>query len=107
LEEGYEVVTLVSSCSLMFKQEWPNFLPDDPLVKKLSQSTSDISEYIVKIAKKEVLKKTQIDVTFVGINRRIAERFRTSFITSCMSCASSKYGIQGRMKVDLFLIVKG
>ena len=38
----------------MFKQEWPNFLPEDPLVKKLSENTSDISEYIVKLSRKEV-----------------------------------------------------
>lgn len=29
IDKGYDVVTLVSSCALMLKQEWPNLLPND------------------------------------------------------------------------------
>ena len=55
IDEGYEVIALVPSCALMLKFEWPLILPDDPDVKRLAQHTSDISEYIVDIAKKEGL----------------------------------------------------
>jgi glycerol-3-phosphate dehydrogenase subunit C len=41
------------SCALMLKFEWPLILPDDPAVKRLSQATSDIAQYIVDIAKNE------------------------------------------------------
>jgi glycerol-3-phosphate dehydrogenase subunit C len=39
----------------MLKFEWPLILPDDPDVRRLAEHTSDISEYIVAIAKKEGL----------------------------------------------------
>lgn len=52
---GYRVVGLVPSCSLMLKFEWPLILPDDEDVKRLSETTWDISEYIVDIARNEGL----------------------------------------------------
>ncbi|HEU0154850.1 MAG TPA: heterodisulfide reductase-related iron-sulfur binding cluster [Stellaceae bacterium] len=55
IDKGYDVVALVPSCALMLKFEWPLILPDDPAVKKLAAATSDVSEYIVDIAKKEGL----------------------------------------------------
>ncbi len=55
IDKGYDVIALVPSCALMLKFEWPLILPDDPQVKLLSQSTFDISEYIVGIARKEGL----------------------------------------------------
>jgi glycerol-3-phosphate dehydrogenase subunit C len=55
IDKGYDVVALVSSCTLMFKFEWPLIVPDDPNVIALSQATFDASEYIVDIARKEGL----------------------------------------------------
>jgi glycerol-3-phosphate dehydrogenase subunit C len=55
IDKGYEVIALVPSCALMLKFEWPLILPDDEDVKRLSQATFDISEYVVAIAKKEGL----------------------------------------------------
>lgn len=55
IEKGYDVIALVPSCALMLKFEWPLIVPDDENVTKLSASTSDITEYIVSIAKKEGL----------------------------------------------------
>ncbi|MEQ8505511.1 MAG: heterodisulfide reductase-related iron-sulfur binding cluster [Rhodospirillales bacterium] len=55
IDKGYEIIGLVPSCALMMKFEWPLILPDDENVKKLSAHTSDITEYIVSIAKKEGL----------------------------------------------------
>ena len=55
IEDGYQIVSLVPSCSLMLKFEWPLILPDNEDVRALSNATSDISEYIVDIAKNEGL----------------------------------------------------
>ncbi|MDH3472139.1 MAG: heterodisulfide reductase-related iron-sulfur binding cluster [Rhodospirillales bacterium] len=55
IDKGYDIVALVPSCALMLKFEWPLILPEDESVKRLAQSTFDISEYVVSIAKKEGL----------------------------------------------------
>ncbi|MGZ8997199.1 MAG: (Fe-S)-binding protein, partial [Rhodospirillales bacterium] len=55
LEKGYDVVSLVPSCSLMMKFEWPLLEPDDENVKALSAAIYDASEYVVDIARKEGL----------------------------------------------------
>jgi glycerol-3-phosphate dehydrogenase subunit C len=55
VDKGYDVVALTPSCALMLKFEWPLILPGDPAIKRLSQSTFDLSEYVVDIAKKEGL----------------------------------------------------
>jgi glycerol-3-phosphate dehydrogenase subunit C len=55
IDEGYDVVALVPSCALMLKFEWPLILPQDTAVKRLSESTFDVTEYIVDIAKREGL----------------------------------------------------
>ncbi|NQU56533.1 MAG: glycerol-3-phosphate dehydrogenase [Rhodospirillales bacterium] len=53
IEAGYDIVSPVASCSLMLKFEWPLIEPDDENVRKLSQATFDVSEYLVDIAAKE------------------------------------------------------
>jgi glycerol-3-phosphate dehydrogenase subunit C len=53
--KGYDILALVPSCALMLKFEWPLILPDHENIKRLSESTFDIAEYIVDIAKKEGL----------------------------------------------------
>jgi glycerol-3-phosphate dehydrogenase subunit C len=55
IDRGYDVIALVPSCALMLKFEWPLILPDDPAVKRLSQATFDVAEYVVDIAKKDGL----------------------------------------------------
>ncbi len=55
VDKGYDVVSLVPSCSLMMKFEWPLIEPDDANVKALSQAVFDASEYIVEIARKNGL----------------------------------------------------
>src|SRR3546814_6857993 len=52
IEKGYDVVALVPSCALMLKFEWPLILPENEAVKRLSEATSDISEYFVDIDRK-------------------------------------------------------
>jgi glycerol-3-phosphate dehydrogenase subunit C len=55
IEKGYDVIALVPSCALMLKFEWPLVLSGDADVKKLSDATYDVSEYVVDIAKTEGL----------------------------------------------------
>jgi glycerol-3-phosphate dehydrogenase subunit C len=55
IERGYDVIALTSSCALMLKFEWPLILPGDEPVKRLSQATYDIAEYVVDIARTEGL----------------------------------------------------
>lgn len=55
IDKGYDVIALVPSCALMLKFEWPLIVADDDNVKKLSAATSDVTEYIVSIAKDEGL----------------------------------------------------
>jgi glycerol-3-phosphate dehydrogenase subunit C len=55
IDEGYDVLALVPSCALMLKFEWPLILPRDVAVKRLSEATFDVTEYIVDIAKQEGL----------------------------------------------------
>jgi len=55
IEQGYDIVSLVPSCTLMLKFEWPLMVPDNADVRTLSEATFDISEYVADIAKKEGL----------------------------------------------------
>eukprot|EP01100_Stratorugosa_tubuloviscum_P004620 TRINITY_DN2160_c0_g1_i3.p1 TRINITY_DN2160_c0_g1~~TRINITY_DN2160_c0_g1_i3.p1 ORF type:complete len:336 (-),score=157.56 TRINITY_DN2160_c0_g1_i3:91-1098(-) len=55
IEQKYDIVSLVASCTLMFKHEYPTLLPDNEDIKKLSNNSYDISEYLVNIAHKEGL----------------------------------------------------
>ena len=51
IAKGYDVIALVPSCALMLKFEWPLIVPDDAAVKRLSEATFDITEYIVDLAR--------------------------------------------------------
>lgn len=55
IDDGHDVIALTPSCALMLKFEWPLLLPDDPAIRKLSDATYDIAEYVVDIAKTEGL----------------------------------------------------
>jgi glycerol-3-phosphate dehydrogenase subunit C len=55
IEDGYDIIAPVPSCALMLKFEWPLILPNDESVKRLSEATWDLSEYIVDISRKEGL----------------------------------------------------
>jgi glycerol-3-phosphate dehydrogenase subunit C len=55
VDQGYDVVAMVPSCALMLKFEWPLILPDDARIKRLSEATFDVSEYVVDIARREGL----------------------------------------------------
>ena len=55
IEQGHDIVALTPSCALMLKFEWPLIVPGDPDVKRLAESTYDVTEYVVDIARKEGL----------------------------------------------------
>jgi glycerol-3-phosphate dehydrogenase subunit C len=55
IDQGYRVIALVPSCALMLKFEWPLILPDDEGIQRLAESTMDVSEYIVDLARNEGL----------------------------------------------------
>ncbi len=55
IDEGYDIVPLTTSCTLMLKSEWPLLLPENEAVKKLAVATYDLSEIIVDISKKHGL----------------------------------------------------
>ena len=48
IDDGYKILSIVPSCSLMIKYEWPLLIPDSKEVKYLSENTFDICEYLVK-----------------------------------------------------------
>ena len=55
IDNGYEIVALVPSCAFMIKLEWPLLMPENPNIKRLSEHSFDIAEYIVSINRDEGL----------------------------------------------------
>lgn len=51
IDDGWDVVPLTTSCSLMLKFEWPLLHPGNDAVKRLADHTFDLSQYIVELAK--------------------------------------------------------
>ena len=47
IDDGWDIVTPVPSCTLMFKQELPLMFPDDADVIKVKQATFDPFEYLM------------------------------------------------------------
>ena len=47
VEEGWDIVTPIPSCTLMFKQELPLMFPDDPEVIKVRDAMYDPFEYLM------------------------------------------------------------
>ena len=46
IDQGYDIVSPIPSCVLMFKQELPLLFPDDPLVEKVKEHIYDPFEYL-------------------------------------------------------------
>lgn len=47
VDQGWDIITPVPSCTLMFKQELPLMFPDDPDVIKVRDATFDPFEYLM------------------------------------------------------------
>tara|TARA_A100001035_G_scaffold172667_1_gene137006 strand:- start:1035 stop:1883 length:849 start_codon:yes stop_codon:yes gene_type:complete len=56
IDEGYKVLSIVPSCTLMIKYEWPLLVPNSEDIKHLSQNTYDICEYLVSFINDNSLK---------------------------------------------------
>ena len=55
VDDGYTIMGLVPSCTLMMKFEWPLILPDHDDVRALSAAVMDFDEFLVDVAKNEGL----------------------------------------------------
>jgi glycerol-3-phosphate dehydrogenase subunit C len=55
IDEGFDIVVPTASCGLMLKFEWPLIEPDNQDVRRVSEATFDIDEYVVDVARKEGL----------------------------------------------------
>ncbi len=55
IDKGYDVVSLMPSCTLMLQTLWPLYASDDPAVKRLAGNASDIVDYVLAIARDEGL----------------------------------------------------
>ena len=56
VDEGWDIVTPIPSCTLMFKQELPLMFPDDPDVLKVRDAMFDPFEYLIARHKDGLLK---------------------------------------------------
>lgn len=52
VEQNSVIISIIPSCSLMMKSEWPLLLPKNEHVQHLSKQVMDISEYIIHLHKK-------------------------------------------------------
>ena len=71
IDEGKKIITLIPSCSLMIKSEWPLLLPNNEFIKKLAINTFDIDEYIVDLAEKNKISK-KLKPLFGGISLHLS-----------------------------------
>ena len=56
IDEGYDIVAPIPSCVLMFKQELPLLLPEDPDVQKVKEAMYDPFEYLMLRHKEGLLR---------------------------------------------------
>ncbi|MDX1570622.1 MAG: heterodisulfide reductase-related iron-sulfur binding cluster [Xanthomonadales bacterium] len=58
VDGGYDIITPIPSCTLMFKQEWPLLFPEDADVARLRAHTFDPFEYLAARHKEGLLSTT-------------------------------------------------
>src|SRR3546814_20839546 len=51
IADGYDIVPLKTSCSLMLKFEWPLLNSANDALRMLSENTYDLSQYMVALSK--------------------------------------------------------
>lgn len=79
IDEGYDLVTLMPSCTVMFKQELPLMFPDESRVKKVQQAMFDPFEYLM-LRHKEGLLKTDFKNSLGKIAYQVACHQRVQHI---------------------------
>jgi glycerol-3-phosphate dehydrogenase subunit C len=68
IDEGYDIVPLTTSCSLMLKFEWPLLHPGNEVVERLSKHTYDVSQYMVALAKETGLMPIEELPATIGVH---------------------------------------
>lgn len=71
VDEGYDLTTLIPSCTLMFKQELPLMYPEDVLVKKVQAAMFDPFEYLM-LRHREGLLKTDFSHSLGKVAYQVA-----------------------------------
>jgi glycerol-3-phosphate dehydrogenase subunit C len=51
VDDGFEVVALTPSCTLMLRQEWPLLLPENAVVSRVGGKTLEASELVLQLVK--------------------------------------------------------
>ena len=62
VDKGYEILTLTPSCGLMLKSEWQLLDPENKVLKRISDSTKDICEYVEELSREKGFIKGQNDI---------------------------------------------
>jgi len=68
IDEGYDIVPLTTSCALMLKFEWPLLHPGNAAVKRLSEHTYDLSQYVVALSKEAGLVPIDAMPASIGVH---------------------------------------
>jgi len=55
IEDGYDIMSIIPSCTLMYRQEMPLLFPNDPEVKKISDKFFDPFEYLMLRSKENLI----------------------------------------------------
>ena len=71
VDEGWDIVTPIPSCTLMFKQELPLMFPDDEQVMKVKQAMFDPFEYLM-LRHRENLLNTEFKQPLGSISYHVA-----------------------------------
>lgn len=71
VDEGYDLITLIPSCTLMFKQELPLMYPRESAVKKVQAAMFDPFEYLM-LRHKEGLLKTDFNHSLGKVAYQVA-----------------------------------
>ncbi|HIO15000.1 MAG TPA: Fe-S oxidoreductase [Chromatiales bacterium] len=71
VDEGWDIITPVPSCALMFRQELPLMFPDDPDVSKVQQAIFDPFEYLM-LRHKDGLLKTDFSQSLGNVSYHVA-----------------------------------
>ncbi|MBY8824858.1 (Fe-S)-binding protein [Sphingomonas colocasiae] len=68
IDQGYDIVPLTTSCALMLKFEWPLLHPGNAAVKRLSEHTYDLSQYVVALSKEAGLVPIDAMPASIGVH---------------------------------------
>jgi Fe-S oxidoreductase len=111
VSHGYDVVSVVPSCTFMLKQQYPLLLPDDAVrpraclpqsanicpqaAKRVASKTFDISEYVVYLNQKEVFFLPLTSLNLLGFGSRLQTAQGTYHPAARLSRSLAEHGLQG------------